>query len=69
MGTPLTYREKQILEKIRDGCQYKEIAEELGLSVATIKTYVRFCIAKLGARGSAHAVVLSIRQGPAYVRV
>jgi len=61
VGAALTIREKQILERVRDGYQYGEISEELDISVSTVKTYMRFALAKLGATNATTAVIAAIR--------
>ena len=43
----LTDREKEILQYLAKGFQYKEIAYKLFLSVETIRTYVRHIYEKL----------------------
>jgi DNA-binding NarL/FixJ family response regulator len=43
----LTEREKEILQHLSKGFQYKEIASKLFLSVETIRTYVRHIYEKL----------------------
>lgn len=43
----LTTREKEILQYLAQGFQYKEIADKLFLSVETIRTYVRHVYEKL----------------------
>ena len=43
----LTDREKEILQHLAKGFQYKEIASKLFLSVETIRTYVRHIYEKL----------------------
>ncbi len=43
----LTEREKQILDYLSKGYQYKEIASKLFLSVETIRTYIRHIYEKL----------------------
>ena len=43
----LTEREKESLQHLAKGFQYKEIAGELFLSVETIRTYVRHIYEKL----------------------
>ena len=43
----LTEREKEILDHLAKGYQYKEIAGKLFLSVETIRTYIRHIYEKL----------------------
>lgn len=63
-GKPLTGREEEILFAIADGDSDDEIAAELGLSTATVKTHLkRGIFAKLGARNRTHAVALAYHHG------
>lgn len=57
----LTLRERQILERLREGFQYKAIAESLGISYFTVKGHMRLIFAKLQARGATEAVITAIR--------
>ena len=59
----LSGREMQVLELLAEGDSNPEIAVALGLSEETIKTHVKHCIAKLGARNRTHAAVLALRRG------
>ncbi|MDW4574414.1 response regulator transcription factor [Microbacterium sp. M3] len=55
----LTEREREVLDGMRAGRSNLEIAEGLGISVATVKTHVSNVLAKLGARSRSHAVALA----------
>jgi DNA-binding NarL/FixJ family response regulator len=48
--TPLTSRELQVIELIRQGLTNAEIAERLGLSPWTVKRHVARVLAKTGYR-------------------
>ena len=61
-GTPLGPREQQILQLVADGFENKQIARELGISEATVKTYLRRIFETLGAKGRAEAVAIGIRR-------
>ena len=52
----ISARERQVLTLIAIGENNQSIAEELGLSVDTVKTHVRKVLAKMGARNRSHAV-------------
>ncbi|HEY5685036.1 MAG TPA: response regulator transcription factor [Acidimicrobiia bacterium] len=60
--TPLGPREQQILQLVADGFENKQIARELGISEATVKTYLRRIFETLGAKGRAEAVAIGIRR-------
>lgn len=53
----LSDREREVLAMIADGRTNTEIADELVISMATVKTHVRHIFAKLDLRDRAHAVV------------
>jgi len=60
---PLTAREKQILESIARGLQNKEIAQELGISLATVRNHVHNILEKLDVHSKLEAVSLAFRRG------
>jgi LuxR family maltose regulon positive regulatory protein len=53
---PLTSRELEVLELLRQGLYQREIAERLFVSPETIKTHVTHIYQKLGVRGRRQAV-------------
>jgi len=59
----LTERERDVLRLIVVGRNNSEIASELYVSEATVKTHINHIFAKLGARDWAHAVVLAYQLG------
>jgi two-component system NarL family response regulator/two-component system nitrate/nitrite response regulator NarL len=65
-GSPLadlTPRERQVALMIADGRSNREAASVLGLSEATIKTYVRTIFEKLGADNRTAVALLVARAG------
>ena len=52
----LSPREREVLELLACGYLYKEIAEQLGITVATVVTYIRRIYEKLHVRSRAQAV-------------
>jgi len=61
--SPLTPREREILDYIAQGYLNKEIAIELGISEQTIKNHVTSILRKLNANARTEAVVIAIKQG------
>jgi DNA-binding NarL/FixJ family response regulator len=59
----LTDREQEVLVFIARGFSNQEIAQELTLSVDTVKTHVKRIYAKLGARDRVHAVIAAYESG------
>ena len=59
----LTRREQEVLSLIASGADREEIAHELTISVATVRTHVRNVLRKLGARNRAHAIALAVQHG------
>jgi DNA-binding NarL/FixJ family response regulator len=58
-GEALSLREQEVLALLALGLSNPEIAEELYLSVDTIKTYVRRVFAKLGVNNRTNAALLA----------
>jgi DNA-binding NarL/FixJ family response regulator len=52
----LSAREREVLELLARGYLYKEISDNLGISVATVNTYIRRVYEKLHVRSRAQAV-------------
>jgi DNA-binding CsgD family transcriptional regulator len=67
LAEPLTPREKDILHCLGDGMSNRQIAEQLTLSLNTVKWYVRQVYNKLGvsSRGDAVARAMSLGLLPA----
>jgi DNA-binding NarL/FixJ family response regulator len=58
----VTPRQREVLRLIADGQTTAEIAEELGLSVFTVKNYVERTFSRLGVYSRAGAVGLALRE-------
>jgi DNA-binding NarL/FixJ family response regulator len=59
----LTPRELEVLALIRDGHRNKDIAEELGISEATVNFHIKNIVDKLRANDRTHAVIIAVRRG------
>ena len=59
----LTEREIQVLKLIADGNANKQIADELSISEATVKSRITNILSKLGANDRAHAVTIGLKRG------
>ncbi len=59
----LSGREQEVLNLLARGYLYKEIAESLNISVATVNTYIRRIYEKLHVRSRAQAVAKFTRYG------
>lgn len=64
MGTEeLTHRELDVLEQIVRGMSNKEIATELEISEATVKTHINSLLGKLGVTDRTQAATAAIQRG------
>ena len=63
LGDDLSEREREVLALLAQGLSNKEIAEQLFLSVATVKYHVRLLLSKLGASSRAEAIALAWQHG------
>ncbi len=59
----LSPREQQVLQLIANGSENKQIARELQLSEATVKTYIRGVFDRLDVSSRAEAVAVGLRTG------
>jgi two-component system NarL family response regulator len=59
----LTAREVEVLERIVAGRANKEIASDLNISEATVKSHVNSLLGKLGVDDRTHAAVVALQRG------
>jgi DNA-binding NarL/FixJ family response regulator len=59
----LSHRERQVLALMRDGISLPGIASRLGVSEATVKTYVSRLYTKLGVNNRSQALMAAVNQG------
>lgn len=64
-GSLLTERERAVVALIAQGLETQEIADELYVSAATVKTHVRNAMEKLGAHTRAQMVAVVLTGGAA----
>lgn len=62
-GQELTARELSVLERIVAGRANKEIADDLHISEATVKSHVNNLLGKLGVGDRTHAAVVALQRG------
>jgi DNA-binding NarL/FixJ family response regulator len=60
---PLTSAELSVLAGFARGLSYDTVGQELGISINTVRTYVRSVYAKLGVETKTAAVLLGLRAG------
>lgn len=61
MKAHLSPRETEVVQLMAEGLSNRQIARQLGLSEATVKSYLSQLFEKLGAADRAHAVALALR--------
>lgn len=57
----LAEREREVLDLLSQGFMYKEIADKLGISFETVRTYIRRIYEKLQVRSRTEAVAKALR--------
>ena len=62
-GPGLSHRQVDVLRLVAVGASASEIATELSISEATVRTHVKNILTRLGAHNRAHAVALAMTQG------
>lgn len=62
-GQVLTERELQVIRCVARGCSNQQIADELFLSLETVRTYLRRTFAKLGVHDRTHLALLAHQAG------
>jgi DNA-binding NarL/FixJ family response regulator len=62
-GAALTQRERQVLQLLARGLNAPQIAAELFVSPATVRTHVENAMARLGASTRIHAVSIALERG------
>lgn len=60
---PLTAREQEVLTLIANGATNQQVARSLGISIATVKTYMERAQTKLNSVDRASTVAVAIRRG------
>ncbi len=62
LNSPLTNRERQIIQFIAKGWTYSQIAEELGIAKETSKTHIRNIYVKLNVNSKSEAIEKATRE-------
>lgn len=61
--SPLTPREREVMQLMAEGRTAEAAGDELGVSAETVRTHVRNAVRKLQARNRVHAVALAVQRG------
>lgn len=59
----LTQRQEEILQLLVQGKTMREIGQQVGISVATVKSHARTLYWKLNARNQAEAAYIAVQMG------
>jgi DNA-binding NarL/FixJ family response regulator len=62
-GTELTEREREILDLLATGLSNADIAQQLTISVHTVRNHVANLSAKLGAHSKLEVLAIAVREG------
>jgi len=62
-GEALSAREREVLESVARGATNKEIARQLHISEATVKSHLLHIFSKLGASDRTQAVTIAVKKG------
>jgi two-component system, NarL family, nitrate/nitrite response regulator NarL len=62
-SSPLTAREREVIQLMVDGCSTAEIAAQLGVSVNTVRNHTQNVLRKLDAHSRLEAAAVAIRLG------
>lgn len=62
-GEPLSKREKEILRLVTTGITNRQVAQQLSISVNTVKVHLRNIYTKLGAESRTEATMMAVREG------
>jgi two-component system, NarL family, response regulator len=62
-ASELTEREVEVLRRIAEGLNNREIGDQLGISESTVKTHVNHLLGKLGVTDRTKALVLALKRG------
>ena len=60
----LTEREREILTQLAKGLQYKEIADNIGVKLETVRSHIKHIYDKLHVRSRTEATLKFLREGP-----
>jgi len=63
LSEPLSEREQEVLQLLSTGLHNRDMADQMFLSVSTVKTHVEHIIGKLGVSDRVQAAVWAARHG------
>jgi DNA-binding CsgD family transcriptional regulator len=63
MSTPLSPRQRQVLQAIFDGKTREVVARDLGIKPNTVRTHMQSILGKLGVSNQVQAVMVGLQRG------
>jgi DNA-binding NarL/FixJ family response regulator len=60
-SSPLTEKEREVVQGLVDGLSYKMIADRMGITIETVRSYIKKIYSKLQVHSKAEVITMSLR--------